>query len=111
MSGGIDVVVGVADGFGEVHCCAGADTVVKRLGIEGGVEVSDRGGKADDLGDGGVVGGGAVDGGGVSTSYSLVRLCDLLCRLPSAGRWRPARDCRVRSIRLVGCLGRAGRQM
>ena len=39
LSGGVDVVMGVVDGFGEVHRFPGADTVVECFGVEGVAEV------------------------------------------------------------------------
>jgi hypothetical protein len=38
LSGGVDVVVGVVDGFGEVHRCPGANAVIEGLGVERVVE-------------------------------------------------------------------------
>ncbi len=38
-SGGVDVVVGVVDGFGGVHCCPGADAVVECFGVVRVMEV------------------------------------------------------------------------
>ena len=58
-------MVGVADGFGEVHRCANVGhSRIERFGVEHVAEVIDRGSNASGLAGEGVVGGGAVDGGG-----------------------------------------------
>ena len=44
MSAELDVLVGVADGFGGVHRCSGADTFVEGFGVEYLAEVFDEGG-------------------------------------------------------------------
>ena len=66
LSGGVDVVVGVVDRFGEVHRFAGANAVIECFGVEFVAEVIECShGAEDHVGvEVGVVGGGAVDGGG-----------------------------------------------
>lgn len=63
LSGELDVVLGVVDGLGEGHCCPGADTVVERLGMNGGAEVIDCGVEIVPV-HWGHVDGGAVEGDG-----------------------------------------------
>lgn len=64
LSGGVDVAVGVVDGFGQGHCCPGADTLVVCVDVERVGEVFDRSSKAEYVWGGGIAGGEAVDGGG-----------------------------------------------
>ncbi len=62
-SGGLDLGVGVVDGFGGVHGGSDGHAAVERFGAESVSDVIDRSHKADDQVGGGVVDGGAVEGG------------------------------------------------
>ena len=63
-TGVFDLLVGVLDGLGESHRCAGRDALVEACLAEHRPEVIDGCGQGGDHGSARVLGGAAVDGGG-----------------------------------------------